>query len=97
MTSKDTRFPDWTDVLELWMQTHHVYGACVVFHDPCGHDCLDKIIERFPGCDIGALIHAEYAILPMASEEEALTLGNTWPQEWCFVSVWFDGAMVSEN
>jgi len=84
--------PDQFALLDLWMKQHFAHETCVVFHSPLSY--FEKLKSLFP--DPSSLVCAEFAVVPMA-EEQALKLCHATLENECYVTVWINGELVSEN
>ena len=95
----DNRFPEWNNMLALWMRTHFSDCACVVFHhlDLSRDDHLELAKKRFTSKDLGNCVHADYAVLRCASTEEAMKVCNETPDSDPFCTVWDRGKAIHEN
>lgn len=92
----DERFPGWLDLLRLWLGMHYPGKPVVVF---CGVLAEHvKLLQRhFKGEDIGAIINAEYAILPCDTVDDATLICNETPDGNPFTLVWDGKEIVHEN
>jgi hypothetical protein len=96
MKKNQARFPNWIDLLTLWLGTHWAGTPVVVF---CGNQAehVEELQKHFEVDDLGSAINAEYSILPCAMVEEAIGVCNTTPDSNPFAVVWDGKSVVHEN
>lgn len=94
-------FPDWSALMELWLQTHHKGQPAVIFSSPLavGDAELDQRIalleSRFP--DEEMWVHAEFAVLVCPSLEAATKIMDETPEEKPFTLTWDGERIVSHH
>ncbi len=85
-------FPDWSALLNLWLQTHHKGQPAVVFCNPLGDptNITSKVelMRKLFGNKTPDLIGAEYAVLVCSSCDEARRIMQETPKEQPYALVW---------
>ena len=93
-----TSFPDWQQMLNLWLTTHWKGIPCIIFTGLLNEGVIPKLQEFFKEeGDAPSMISAEYAILQVNSAEEACRITNSFPQDVCFCMGWDGKSIVTEN
>jgi hypothetical protein len=93
----DKHSPDWSALLDLWLQTHYKGQPAVVFcnplEDPTNLTPRVELMRKLFG-KIDHLVGAEYAILACSSRDEANRIMRDTPKEEPYTLVW-DGSNIT--